>query len=70
MVKFFILPPAQKFWLVYDGETEKSKTGKPKYYIISAPIEMTEEDFTAYAFKKGVRTFKFAKILKLGSLRA
>lgn len=64
MIRFVILPPAQKFSLTYN-----SSKGY-KCYRVSAPIEITEEGFTAYAFNKGIRTFKFDKIVNLEPILA
>jgi hypothetical protein len=55
-----LLPAPQTFSLRYRTEDNEVKS-----YTISVPIAASEETFTAYAFKRGIRTFKNARVLAL-----
>ena len=39
--------------------------GEVKTYIVSLPIEAANNGFTAYAFKKGVRTFLTKNVVEM-----
>ncbi|MEK6883948.1 MAG: hypothetical protein AABY22_30235 [Nanoarchaeota archaeon] len=58
--KVFFLPPPQKFTLIY-----KKTKGTICTHLISAPIEANDEQFTAYSFGNGVRTFKKSGVISI-----
>lgn len=56
--KAIVFPKPAKYTMTY-----KKSNGEVENYTISNPIEETGSDFTAYAFNRGVRTFKKAGVL-------
>ena len=57
------IPNPRRFDLVYRGSEGD------KMYQVSLPVEKTADSFTAYAFGKGIRTFKFDKVLSMTEIR-
>jgi len=55
-----VLPNPAKYKMVY-----RDHKGRCKTYTISNPIEAKTDSFTAYAYGRGIRTFKKNRILKL-----
>jgi hypothetical protein len=55
-----VFPPAAKYSITY-----RTSEGKIKDYEISNPIEANTDQITAYAFGRGVRTFKKNRISRL-----
>jgi len=60
MSTFSKLPAARKFFIKY-----RKANGQIFSYRISAPIEETEDLFTAYAFGRGCRSFKRSGVIEL-----
>lgn len=52
-----LIPNVQRYTLTY-----KNQRGEVKTYEVSPPIEKSDDSMTVYAFGKGIRTFKIARI--------
>jgi len=58
------IPEPRKFRLKY-----RTERGAVKEYDISTPIEKGRDYFTAYAFKKGIRSFKMDRLIDIYAIR-
>ena len=56
----FTIPTPRKFRLKY-----RTSANETKDYEISNPISKTDKTFTAYAFGRGIRSFRLDQILDI-----
>lgn len=54
------IPAPKKYLLTY-----RDRNGAVTNHVVSLPIEGNDEMFTAYSFKKGVRSFKKSGVLEM-----